>query len=182
MWAGQLNLYIDCLRTGRSGDRIPVGVRFSAPVQTGPGAQPASLPGVKSDRGVTCRGKERVELYLYSPLWAVRPAQSLSACTRVHFTFTFYKLVCLKLETPRIQTFVNQVPITVFTKARFWFMVHILRQPNQWHILTQSFLKIPICILLVYTPFPVRCRFYSDTPIALSSCVFFFFCSWVRAS
>ena len=42
-----------------------------------------------------------VQLYLYSPqclystaipllpLWAVRPVQSLSACTRVHFTFTF---------------------------------------------------------------------------------------------
>ena len=30
-----------------------------------------------------------VELYLYSPLWAVQPVQSLSACTRVHFTF-FY--------------------------------------------------------------------------------------------
>ena len=24
------------------------------------------------------------------PLWAVRPVQSLSACTRAHFTFTFY--------------------------------------------------------------------------------------------
>jgi len=31
-------------------------------------------------------GHERVELYLYSPLWAVRPVQSLSACTRVTFT------------------------------------------------------------------------------------------------
>jgi hypothetical protein len=46
--------------------------------------------------------KERVELHLYSPygpyglysraipllpLWAVRPVQSLSACTRVTFTF-----------------------------------------------------------------------------------------------
>jgi hypothetical protein len=27
---------------GRFGDRIPVGVSFSAPVQTGPGAHPAS--------------------------------------------------------------------------------------------------------------------------------------------
>jgi len=58
-----------------------VGARFSAPVQTGPGAHPASctmgtgsFPGVKSVRGVTLTphplssavGHERVELYLYS--------------------------------------------------------------------------------------------------------------------
>jgi hypothetical protein len=30
------------LRAGLSGDRIPVGARFSAPVQTGPGAHQAS--------------------------------------------------------------------------------------------------------------------------------------------
>jgi hypothetical protein len=48
------------LRAGRSGDRIPMGARFSVPVQTGPGAQPASctmgtgsFPGVKSGQGVT---------------------------------------------------------------------------------------------------------------------------------
>ena len=45
---------------GRTGDRIPVGARFSPPVQTGPGAHPTSctmgtgsFPGVKSGRGVT---------------------------------------------------------------------------------------------------------------------------------
>jgi hypothetical protein len=50
----------DCQRAGRSVDRIPVGARFSAPVQTGPGANPASctmgtgsFTGVKSGRGVT---------------------------------------------------------------------------------------------------------------------------------
>ena len=44
----------------RSGDRIPVEARFSAPVQTGPGAHPASctigtgyFPGVKIGRGMT---------------------------------------------------------------------------------------------------------------------------------
>jgi len=32
----------DLLRAGRSGNRIPVVARFSAPVLTGPGAHPAS--------------------------------------------------------------------------------------------------------------------------------------------
>ena len=59
-----------------------MGARFSTPVQTGPGAHPASctmgtgsFPGVKSGRGVTLTPHpllvpfvhERLELYLYSP-------------------------------------------------------------------------------------------------------------------
>ena len=52
--------YSDSLRAGRSGDRISVAARFSAPVQTGPGAYRASyttgtgsFPGVKlPGRGV----------------------------------------------------------------------------------------------------------------------------------
>jgi hypothetical protein len=52
--------YSDSLRDGRSGDRIPVGARFSAPVQIGPGeprllynAYLVSFPGVKrAGRGV----------------------------------------------------------------------------------------------------------------------------------
>ena len=77
------------------------GARFSAPVQTGPGAHPASctmgtgsFPEVKSGRGVTLTPhplpvpwskKDRAIPLL--PLWAVRSVQSLSACTRVHFSF-----------------------------------------------------------------------------------------------
>jgi len=52
--------YSNWLRPGRSGDRIPEGERFFAPVQTSPGAHPASctmgtgsFPGVKRPgRGV----------------------------------------------------------------------------------------------------------------------------------
>jgi hypothetical protein len=78
------------------------GARFSAPVQTGPGAHPSSctidtgsFPGVKSGRGVTLTlnlllvpwsRKGRAIPLLH--LWAVRPVQSLSACTRVQFSFT----------------------------------------------------------------------------------------------
>jgi hypothetical protein len=47
----------DSLRAGRSADRILVQARFSAPVQTGPGAHPASyktgtgsFPGIKRPR------------------------------------------------------------------------------------------------------------------------------------
>jgi hypothetical protein len=75
------------LRAGRSVDRIPVGARFSAPVQTDPGAYPASctmgtgsFPGVKRPgRGVdhpplsSAEVKERVELYLCSPSGASWP-------------------------------------------------------------------------------------------------------------
>ena len=58
-WAGWHSHYSDWLWDGRSRDRIPVGVRFSAPVQTDSGAHPASctmstwfFPGVKSSGGV----------------------------------------------------------------------------------------------------------------------------------
>jgi len=98
----------DWLRARRSGDRIPVGARFSAPVHTGSGAHPASctmgtgtLPGVKSGQGVTLTphpllvpwSRKSIAIPLLT-LWAVRPVQSLSACTRVNFTFTFTPLRC----------------------------------------------------------------------------------------
>jgi len=100
-WAGWRSWYSDWLGAGRSRDQIPVGARFSAPVQTGPGAHPASCTmgtgaflKVKSNRGVTptlhpflvpwSRKGRAIPLL---PLWAIWPVQSLSACTRVHFTF-----------------------------------------------------------------------------------------------
>ena len=76
----QLRQYSDSVRAGRSGDQIPVGVIFSAPVQTGPGAHPASyIMGTGSSLEVKWLGRGvdhpppsievnvRVELHLYSP-------------------------------------------------------------------------------------------------------------------
>jgi hypothetical protein len=79
-----------------------MGARFSAPVQTGPGAHTASctlgtrsFSRVKSGRGVTLTPhpllvpwSRRSRAIPLTPIWAVRPVQSLSACTMVHFTFT----------------------------------------------------------------------------------------------
>ena len=70
-----------CYALDGPGDRIPFAARFSAPVQTGPGAHPASyttgtgsFPWVKRPgRGVdhptssSTEVKERVDLYLYFP-------------------------------------------------------------------------------------------------------------------
>jgi hypothetical protein len=95
------------LRPGRFSNRSPVGSRFTAALQTGPGAQPASctmgtgsFPGLKIGRGVTLTShpllvpwsrKGRAKPLL--PLWAVRLVRSFSACTNVHFTFTLPALL-----------------------------------------------------------------------------------------
>ena len=74
-------IIIYSLRDGKSRDRIPMKERFSANLQTVPGAHSASYimgtgsyPGAKrSGRGVnhpptsSAKVKERVELYLYCP-------------------------------------------------------------------------------------------------------------------
>jgi hypothetical protein len=50
---GKSSRYSNSLRAGQSGDQIPVGARFSAPVQTSPGAHPASYTmGTESFVGV----------------------------------------------------------------------------------------------------------------------------------
>jgi len=51
--AGTASRCSESLRAGRSGDQIPVEARLSAPIQTGPGAHPASYTmGTGSFRGV----------------------------------------------------------------------------------------------------------------------------------
>jgi hypothetical protein len=73
----QLSLYSESLRAGGSGDRNALATRFSAPVQTDPGALPAFYTmgtGSFPARGVeltttpsSAEVKERVGLHLCSP-------------------------------------------------------------------------------------------------------------------
>jgi len=130
-----LNTTLLCLtnwpRAGQSGDRILIGARFSAPVRTGPGAHPASctmgtgsIPGVKSGQGVTLishpllvpwsRKSRAIPLL---PLWAIQPVQSLTACTRAHFTLTFF------------------LPLTPFKSCISLNVTWLLNSLNPFHIL-----------------------------------------------
>jgi hypothetical protein len=94
-WAGIAQPVQRLAMAWRPGDWIPVGTRFSMPVQTGPGAHSASYTmGTGSFRGVKHPGRgvehppppqsstdvKRVEL----PIWA------FMTCCRVNFTFTLF--------------------------------------------------------------------------------------------
>jgi hypothetical protein len=119
--------YSESLRAGRFGDQIPDAARFSAPVQTCPGAHPASYtmgtgslsPGVKrqgrdanNPPTSSAEVKERVEIYQNSPsgpLWPVigrtllfdqKRGQNINCCRR-------YKYVSMALELTQYVTKIN---------------------------------------------------------------------------
>jgi hypothetical protein len=88
LFVSQRSRHSESLRAGRSGDRIPVEVRFSVPVQAGPGSNPASYtmgtgclsrgvkrPGRSTDHPPQFIAKvtEWVALYLYSPFGPTWP-------------------------------------------------------------------------------------------------------------
>ena len=101
MGAGYRSRYSDWLRAGRSGARIPVGGEIFLTCPDRSWGPPSLLysgyrdfPGVKSGRGVTLAPHPLLVPWSWKgraipllSLWVVRPVQSLSACTRVHFTF-----------------------------------------------------------------------------------------------
>jgi hypothetical protein len=82
---GRRSQYSDSLRAGRSGDRIPVGARFSAPIQTGSEAPPSLLyngyrvfPGGKGGRGVPLTAHPLLRAQVYKKSRAI-PLLSLRA-------------------------------------------------------------------------------------------------------
>ena len=95
--------------------------RFSASVQTGPGAhtvsctmRTGSFPGVKTGQGVTLTPHPLLVPWSWKgraipllPLWVVQPVQSLSACTRVHFTYFLPSIILPNFSTFIFFTFLN---------------------------------------------------------------------------
>ena len=94
--------------------------RDFASVQTGPGAHPASrtmgtgsFPKVKSGPAVTLTPHPLLVSWSRKgralpllPVWAVRPVQSLSVCTKVHLTFTF-TFTCKRMHSMYIFIWFN---------------------------------------------------------------------------
>ena len=131
-------IHSDLLRAGRSRHHVPVGARFSPPVQTGPGAHPASstlyrvsspVEGVvkRSGCGVnhppppqsSAEVKERVELCLYSlsgPSWPVLGRTSLFYLNKFTRLFCLGKKRVGQLVTSyrSNETFLNVCPTLLF--------------------------------------------------------------------
>ena len=129
------------------------GARFSAPIQTGPGAHPSSCTvgtgsfmGVKSGRGVTLTPHPLLVLWSWKsrgipllPLWAVRPVQSLSVCTRgalyfyfyLKIRFDFYSKILLKFVfvMQKLYVLCKETEFFGITTRTFW-----LRSVMFWYI------------------------------------------------
>jgi hypothetical protein len=61
-------MWAEIARTGRSGDRIPTGVRFSSPFQAGPEAHPSSYKMVSGLFSGVKRPRRGVDTHIYLPL------------------------------------------------------------------------------------------------------------------
>jgi len=92
--SGPLGRYSDSLRAGRSAGLIPVWVRFSAPVQTGPGSHPAfytmgigSFPGVKRPARGVDHPPQPVLRLSKSRAIPLLPLRAFVACSRLDCTF-----------------------------------------------------------------------------------------------
>jgi len=115
------------------------GARFSAPVQTGPGAHPhQSLPGVKwPGRGLNylppsrAEVKERVQLYIYStsgPSWPVTGRTLPLPLPLIRGTFIIHRVqFVLRCISTLITILVQLSMVVLFLRAR---VLIILTEPS----------------------------------------------------
>ena len=132
------------------------GTRFSAPVQTGPGAHTGSctmgtgsFPGVKSGRGVTLTPHPLLVPWPWKgraipllPLWAVRSVQSLSACTRSNYLFIPWRRVHLEKLTG--SQLVKKFPAFYGTQGFITAVTSARHLPLSWASSIQSKSPYPL--------------------------------------
>ena len=120
-----------------------------------------SFPGVESGRGVTLtlyplllpwsRKSRAIPLL---PLWTVRPVQSLSACTTVHFTFTY-------TSTPPMDRTACTVPQCLYNGALYLYLyLYSPYGPSSLYRASvpvqRCTLPLPIPLLPLWTVRPVQ--------------------------
>jgi hypothetical protein len=117
------------------------------------------------------------------PLWAVRPVQSLSACTRVHFTITLDIRRGNLIQTYSLKHSPQNHSLRIFRKSikNYYFIVSVnhtnkFRQ-TFWRILwinlTRNFINLNILyIFLKRTQFVVSAR--TCGRVLITSCLIFF--------
>ena len=170
-----------------SGDRIPVGARFSAPVQTSPGAHPASwtmgtgsFRGVKSGQGVILtphpflvpwsRKSRAIPLL---PLWAIQPVQSLSACTvQLYLCSPYGPYGLYRASVPVQYSYTSAPPMgrTACTEPQCLYSTAIPLLPL-WAVWPVQY---------SYTSTPPMCRTACTEPQSLHKGAFYLFTSHIQ--
>jgi hypothetical protein len=88
-----------------------------------------SFPGLKSGRGVTLTPHTHLVPWSWKgrpipllPLWAVRPVQSFSACTKVHFTFTL----------PSVTLSWQSISVAVYNEKHLMYIYFFTLEYSMW--------------------------------------------------
>jgi hypothetical protein len=112
---------VNMLRAGRSGDPIPVGARFTSPVQTGSGTHPSSCKmGTRSFPGVK-RPRPGVDLYLH---FTVPVPLSSLYCTCIFIFTLLYMYLYLHFTVPVSLRSLYCTCIFTFTLMYLYLYLH----------------------------------------------------------
>jgi hypothetical protein len=173
------------IRTAQPGNRIPVGARYSLPVQTGPGAQPASctigtgsFPG-KNGRGVTLnphppliQWSRRSRPIRLLPLWFARHVQSQIAFTVHLYLYSPYGPYSLYRASVPVQYSYTSTPTmdrTACTEPQCLYSTAIPLLPL-WTVQPVQTLSACTVQLYLYSPSGPHSLYRASAPVPYGHC------------